>query len=133
MVADQLIDKEATERAAHSIYFQVLGEQGFVGLGIFVALIGSTFISLGRVARLTSITPGQNGLGKLSRAIQTGVTSFIVSGAFLSRAYFDLFYHLIAIAIILEKLAEQRFSAASDAAEEAIPASRRAPLYKQVK
>ena len=36
-------------RVAHSIYFQVLGEHGFLGLILFCALLLSTWRSLGRV------------------------------------------------------------------------------------
>lgn len=108
------------ERVAHSIFFQVLSEQGFVGLGIFVALIGSTLISLGRVARMTAITPASSELGKVARAVQTSLIAFVVSGAFLSRAYLDIFYHLIAIAAVLTKLAGQRVSTVPKATEQAV-------------
>lgn len=107
-------DAVEKEVVAHSIFFQVLSDHGFVGLGIFLALIGSAFISLGRVSRVASNTPGRSELAGLARSIQTSLVAFIVSGAFLSRAYFDLFYHLIAIGAVLTKLAGQKVSIVSE-------------------
>lgn len=107
------------ERAAHSIFFQILSDHGFVGLGIFVALIASTWISLGRVAQVTVITPALSELKGLAQAIQISLIAFMVSGAFLSRAYFDLFYHLIGIAAVLAELGRWRSSAVSETTDEA--------------
>ena len=45
-----LPDPEATfnqGRAAHSIYFQVLGDHGFVGLGLFLAMMASAWRTAG--------------------------------------------------------------------------------------
>jgi hypothetical protein len=39
--------------------------------------------------------------------IETGLGAFLVSGAFLGRAYFDLFYQLVALTVILSILARQ--------------------------
>ncbi len=98
------------ERVAHSIFFQVLSDHGFVGLIIFAALIAATLLSLGRVARKTASVPSRSELGRLAQAVQTGLIAFVVSGTFLSRAYFDLFFHLIAIAAVLPKLHGQGVS-----------------------
>ena len=39
--------------AAHSIYFQVLGEHGFVGLFLFVAILATAFFKAGNIAKNT--------------------------------------------------------------------------------
>jgi hypothetical protein len=36
--------------------------------------------------------------------LETSLLAYLVSGAFLSMSYFDLFYHIVAISIILKKL-----------------------------
>lgn len=120
-------DTVRKELVAHSIFFQVLGDQGFVGLGLFLALVGSAIVSLQRVALLSAITPSRIGLAGLARAIQTGLIGFLVSGAFLSRAYFDLPYHLIAIAVVLTTLAGSEASAAAEDSD-AVAAAARWPL-----
>jgi putative inorganic carbon (HCO3(-)) transporter len=36
--------------------------------------------------------------------LQASLAAYVVCGAFLSMSYFDLFFHLVAIVIILKKL-----------------------------
>ncbi|MBK7593535.1 MAG: O-antigen ligase family protein [Betaproteobacteria bacterium] len=43
---------------AHSIYFQVLGEHGFVGLAIYLTMWLMTYLMAGRVARQASAAAG---------------------------------------------------------------------------
>jgi hypothetical protein len=40
--------------------------------------------------------------------VQVGLITYLVSGAFLGRAYFDLFYQLIATVIVLKMLARDQ-------------------------
>ncbi|MBI5469513.1 MAG: putative O-glycosylation ligase, exosortase A system-associated, partial [Deltaproteobacteria bacterium] len=42
-----------------------------------------------------------------SDMIQVSLAAFMVGGAFLGRAYFDLFYNLIVVVIILKVLAKK--------------------------
>jgi hypothetical protein len=39
-----------------------------------------------------------------SRCIEGSLIGYVVSGLFLSMSYFDLFYHFVAITVILKKL-----------------------------
>lgn len=95
-----------SEHDAHSIYFQVLGEHGFTGLGIYVALLLSTLVSLRRLVWQTRKNPGQQWICNCAQMVEVSVVGFIVSGTFLSMSYFDLFYHLVAITVILKVLAK---------------------------
>jgi probable O-glycosylation ligase (exosortase A-associated) len=92
------------EHDAHSIYFQVLGEHGFVGLGIFVTLLVSTLIGLRRVGSKARRDPSHAWIVDLARMAEISVLGYVVSGTFLSMSYFDLFYHLVAITAILKTL-----------------------------
>jgi len=95
-----------SEHDAHSIYFQVLGEHGFTGLGIYVALLLSTLVSLRRLVWQTRKNPAQQWICNCAEMVEVSVVGYIVSGTFLSMSYFDLFYHLIAITVILKVLAK---------------------------
>lgn len=87
--------------AAHSIYFQVLGEHGFIGLGIYLALILAAFkycwSIVWRTRRLKDIWQH-----RLARMIQTSLLAFSVGGAALSMAYYDLF---VVLALLLPQIA----------------------------
>jgi probable O-glycosylation ligase (exosortase A-associated) len=102
-------------QAAHSIYFQVLGQHGFVALGLFLALLAGTLISLGRLRARAAANPELRWLSSYASGLQIGLVAYMVSGAFLSSAYFDLAYLYYALAAILwreMRTAEERERAA---------------------
>ena len=82
--------------AAHSIYFQVLGEHGYIGLVIYLLLGFISLASCSRTARKAS-KDGTVWLHKLSLMIQISLMSFFVGGAALSMAYYDLYIILICL------------------------------------
>jgi probable O-glycosylation ligase (exosortase A-associated) len=92
---------------AHSIYFQVLAEHGFTGLALYVSLIVAVLISLRRIKRRARSDPALAFHLNAAEMIQVSLTGFIVCGAFLSMSYFDLFFHLVAITVILKVLVLQ--------------------------
>ena len=84
---------------AHSIYFEVLAEHGFIGLGLFLSLLGATFFSAGRCVKLAKLQ-GNKRMADMMSMIQVSLIGYGSAGAFLGLAYFDLVYHLIAITIV---------------------------------
>lgn len=97
--------KWAIDRAtsAHSIYFQILGEHGFVALALYLLLLFGTLQSLQKVKRLAAKNQKNTWIGDYASGLQIGLIGFMVSGAFLSSAYFDLTYIFIALSAILSK------------------------------
>ena len=89
-------------RAYHSIYFQMLGDHGFVGLGIFLLLGLAGWVAARRVIRWTRDRPDFRWANELARMIQVSIVVFAVGGAFLSLAGSDLYYHLLVIASLLQ-------------------------------
>jgi probable O-glycosylation ligase (exosortase A-associated) len=104
--------------AAHSIYFAALGEHGFVGLFIFLTLFGLTWQTGSYVAKTTRKIPELAWAASLGRMLQVSLIGFAVGGAFLSVLYFDVFYYLIAILVLLRRIVEEEVLslAASNAA-----------------
>jgi probable O-glycosylation ligase (exosortase A-associated) len=93
-----------TSSGPHSIYFQVLGEQGFVGLGIFLSLLASCWFSSRRLRRLVRGKPDLAWIARYSQIVEVSIMAYMVSGAFLGRAYFDLYFQVVAALIILKIL-----------------------------
>jgi len=91
-------------RDAHSIFFQVLAEHGFTGLILYAGLIISSFLTLRRLKRVSRTDPTLQWVYDYSQMLQASLAAYVVCGAFLSMSYFDLFYHLVAIVIVLKKL-----------------------------
>jgi probable O-glycosylation ligase (exosortase A-associated) len=94
-------------RAAHSIYFEVLGEHGYIGLFLYLLTGFWAFFSAERTARQVRRRPDLKWAGDLGRMIQLSLVGFAVGGAFLSKATFDLYYHLLALTVIAGLLVEQ--------------------------
>lgn len=89
--------------SAHSIYFQVLGEHGFIGLILFLLLVISTLQTFGQVKRIARKSEDLRWMCDWAAALQVGLAGYLVAGAFLSLAYFDLFYTFAAIAVIMQR------------------------------
>lgn len=89
-------------RAFHSIYFEVLGEQGYPGLVIFLLLAGSTFLMLRRVAKNARPYPELRWVVGLADALQSGLAVFMSSGAFVGIAFQPMFWYFIALSISLK-------------------------------
>lgn len=104
-----------TALSAHSIYFSVLGDHGFVTLGLFVSLIISCVASLGQLRRLARKSESARWVASPALMLQASFLAYMVSGAFLTEAYFDLFYHLVSAVILLKVLARQMVPAAAPA------------------
>jgi probable O-glycosylation ligase (exosortase A-associated) len=107
----------------HSIYFQILGEHGFPGLLLFFALLATCLLTTFRVARGVRGVAGCEWISAYCKMLQVSFIAFLVSGAFLGRAYFDLLYQLVATVIIVKVLASQELQRLSREGQETVPSS----------
>ncbi|MFC0250921.1 putative O-glycosylation ligase, exosortase A system-associated [Massilia consociata] len=89
-------------RAAHSVYFQVLGDHGFVGLALYLIMLLGAFRKAGRVAREARKRSAPSWLPTLATMLQLSIFAFALGGAALSFAYFDLIFALFGLTIVLE-------------------------------
>lgn len=103
-------------RDVHSIYFEVLGEHGYLGLACFLGLIFLTWRKCGSIIRAakrdTTITWARD----LAAMIQVSLVAYMSAGAFLGLAYFDYFYHLIAVTVVVYELTQKTKPAPEGAA-----------------
>ena len=94
----------------HSIYFEVLGEHGFIAFGLFVFLLLFCLFSLKKIKKRLEGIHSAEWLRNYSDMLQISLIAYMVGGVFLGRAYFDLFYHLVAIIVVLKVLANRELS-----------------------
>ena len=112
---------------AHSIYFEVLGEQGFFGLALFLALGALTIFAARRVAKLSRPHQQLSWAYDLASLVQVSLIGYAVGGAFLGLAYFDFYYHLIAIVVVLQAIVVRSIKVEKEAAERRNLAAQVAP------
>ena len=94
--------------AAHSIYFQVLGEHGFVGLTLFLLLWILAWRTAGWLRRTAPRQPESKWAADLGAMCQASIVAYAVGGAFLSLAYFDLPYNLLVLVVVARRWIEER-------------------------
>ncbi|MEL4178447.1 putative O-glycosylation ligase, exosortase A system-associated [Roseateles sp. PN1] len=90
--------------AAHSIYFMVLGEHGFVGLFLFLLLWYFVWRSAGRLYRCSSSAAEDKWLSDLGAMCQVSLVGYFVGGAFLSLSYYDLPYNIMILVVLACRL-----------------------------
>lgn len=93
--------------AAHSIYFQILGEHGFVGLAFFLGIFWFSWRNGSRVIRAVADRPGWEWARDLAAMCQVSLIGYGVGGAFLSLTYFDLPYYVAVILAILRAVVDR--------------------------
>jgi probable O-glycosylation ligase (exosortase A-associated) len=86
--------------AAHSIYFQVMGNHGFIGLFIFLAIFVTTYHWAGRLRREGLVDERARWAVDLGAMAQVSLIGYAVGGAFLSLAYFDLPYIVMMMVVL---------------------------------
>jgi probable O-glycosylation ligase (exosortase A-associated) len=83
--------------AAHSVYFQMLGEHGFVVLGLFLLLGIVAWRTAGWIRRVAKKDEANRWAFHVASMCQVSLIGYAVGGAFLSLAYFDLPYFIVVI------------------------------------
>lgn len=95
-------------QAAHSIYFSVMGEHGFVGLFLFLLIGLLTYRMASRIRLETKELPQAAWAYSLAGMCQVALIGFAVGGAFLSLAYFDFAYNLIVVLVAIRRWLNDR-------------------------
>lgn len=89
----------------HSIYFEQMGEQGFIGFSLFMLLGMMAWIRARQIIRRCRKDPDKKWAADLAAMIQVSLVGYAAGGAFLGMSYFDLPYHLMIILVLTAKFA----------------------------
>jgi putative inorganic carbon (HCO3(-)) transporter len=88
-------------KAFHNMYFEMLGEHGWLGLGLFVSLLGATLLTLLRVARKCRRLPGMEWCRDLALSLLATEAVLAVCGNFIGIAFQPEVYYLFAVTAML--------------------------------
>lgn len=92
----------AHAHAAHSVYFQVMGDHGFAGLIIYLTMLARAFIGARRIVARAKIRIDTAWIAQIGTMFQICIFSFALGGAALSFAYFELMFAIYGIITVLE-------------------------------
>lgn len=97
-------------RDVHSIYFEVLSEHGFPGLGMFLLLLAFTWLSAGWVVRNARGQVELKWAENLARMLQVSGVAYCSAGFFLGMAYFDYIYLLVVLVVATRLLVSRHLA-----------------------
>lgn len=97
----------ADVHAAHSIYFSVLADHGWIGLIMFLLVFFMTWFKLKRLIKETNSNIDVININRLAKMLQVSFIAYLVGGAFLSLSYFDLPWHLVSFVMILARILDK--------------------------
>jgi probable O-glycosylation ligase (exosortase A-associated) len=106
---------QAVARAPHSIYFQVLGDHGFLGLILYLTI---ALVAIANLFRIQAWTRGRDDLewaNVLSRMLLISYAGFLMAGSFLSMAYYDVFLCFIALSVSLREIVRKQLEDVAEA------------------
>ncbi|MCW8883207.1 MAG: putative O-glycosylation ligase, exosortase A system-associated, partial [Sedimenticola sp.] len=96
--------------AAHSIYFGVLGDHGWIGLLLFLLILLLAWRTGTWILKNTKSIEELKWAYDLVFFLQISMVAYCFGGAFLSLAYFDLPWHLIAIILLVKRLVQEHLA-----------------------
>lgn len=94
--------------AAHSIYFQMLGNHGYGGVLLFLGIWLSSWWSAGWLRSRAKAIPQAAWCAELGGLCQVSLVGYAVGGAFLNLAYFDLPYNIMVVILLARRWVESR-------------------------
>ena len=95
---------------AHNIFFEVLGEHGFVGLLLYLLLLAFAWRTGSWIVKNAKNNPETKWMADLASMVQVSIAAYVAGGSFLGLAYFDYYYHLIAILVVTKVILEKHLT-----------------------
>jgi len=88
-------------KAFHSVYFEVLGEHGYIGFFCFMSILA---LSLLKLVKITRNKDGPEWASDASFAIFIALSTLLAGSNFVGIAFRPYIYYFVALAIALEKV-----------------------------
>ncbi|AOU98520.1 putative O-glycosylation ligase, exosortase A system-associated [Acidihalobacter yilgarnensis] len=90
--------------AIHSIWFEVLAEQGFVGLGLYIGMLALAWRNLVLIRKRSRDQTSARWLFDLAGYLQVSLVGFVVTGSALPQAYFNFTFQLLAVIVVMRSM-----------------------------
>lgn len=94
-------------KAFHSIYFEVLGEQGIFGFALYFSIILLTLLTLRRIKKTWRNHAGMAWVVALSDALTAAILVFLAGGAFVGIAYQPYIFYMVSLTVAIDQYARR--------------------------
>jgi putative inorganic carbon (hco3(-)) transporter len=88
----------------HNIFFQYLGEHGFVGVGIFLSIVAAALVQTWRVTRMTRGLDDWKWANRMGHMLQVSILAFLAGGMNVNIGYWDFVFYLFVCASALHTI-----------------------------
>ena len=95
-------------RSVHSSWFGVLADTGYPAFLLFLFILFSSLRTCQRVRRMAKRDEIPESLGHYGTALESSLVAFMVGGTFVPFHYVEMLWHLLALTIALDRIAEQQ-------------------------
>lgn len=93
---------EFSAKAAHSIYFELMGDQGFVGLAIFLSILFRGIWCRFQVKRMVGLLGSQYQWARdMADMLMLSIVAYMVGGAAVSIGYLEAIYMIVMLSELL--------------------------------
>lgn len=82
-------------QSAHSVYFEVLGDHGILGLALFLGIMFSSFKNWSVINKITKHRQDLLWARDMATSLGLSITVFSIGGAAVSLAYFEVYYIIV--------------------------------------
>ena len=95
-------------KAFHSVYFEVLGEQGIFGFLLYLSIMALTFLNLKKIKRSVKGKPELQWAAQLAANAIDAQAVLLVAGLFIGIAFQPVMFYLVAVTICLNNVIFKR-------------------------
>lgn len=104
----EIVSIHETDRAAHSIYFEVLAEQGYPGEFLFLAILMGGLFGAWRISRMSSSEAELAWVAPFGRALFVCIALYCVGAAFIGIAFQPLVWLFLGLYCSLYRWVQSR-------------------------
>ena len=93
--------------AAHSIYFQMIGELGIIAFIVYIAMAFLTIVKCYQTVKRSRDHVELRWAANLARMVRVSLFAFFVGGAAISFAFYDVYIILIVVSFALSRVTQE--------------------------
>jgi probable O-glycosylation ligase (exosortase A-associated) len=93
--------------AAHSIWFEILGDLGLPGMLLFLGILALAFWECRKIVRMARGQPSLVWAADLARMLQISLVVYVTTGSALSLGYFEMYYIILALLSRISRTVQQ--------------------------
>jgi probable O-glycosylation ligase (exosortase A-associated) len=99
-----------TMRDWHSSYIEIMAEHGFIAFAMWFSLLLGSIISLTRLNIISGRFPEMAWVKNYATMLRASLIAYAAGTVFLGLSYWDIFYHLVFISVLVKKFAQEEMT-----------------------